>query len=211
MTDRARYFDTGRREVLGHLPPRVGRMLDLGCGTGATVALIRGLHPGLWAAGVELDPGAAAAARARVDRLWEGDVERLDLERELGVGTLDLVLCLDVLEHLVDPWSVVRRLSPLLAPGGRLILSVPNIRNWKFLWRLAVRGDFHYTDQGLLDRTHLRFFVRPTAEALASCGGLRLVGSWNATSYARIEARFWLSRAGLEPLLAKQWVVVAQA
>ena len=57
-----------------------------------------------------------------------GNVENWRFEDEIAPASLDLILCLDVLEHLVDPWSVVRRLSPLLAPGGRLIVSVPNIR-----------------------------------------------------------------------------------
>jgi hypothetical protein len=108
---------------------------------------------------------------------------------------------------------MVRRLSPLLAPSGRLILSVPNIRNWKFLWRLAAKGDFRYRDAGVLDRTHLRFFVRDTAIELATCGGLTLVAAVNAHPFTPPDARFFLSRAGggrLEALLAKQWLVIAE-
>jgi predicted TPR repeat methyltransferase len=210
----ARYFGTARREILPVLPATVRRMLDLGCGTGATVALVKEARAVEWAGGVELDPRSAREARGVCDRVWEGDATLAPIETEVAKRSLDLVLALDVLEHLADPWTMVRRLSPLLAPGGRLIVSVPNIRNWKFLWRLAAKGDFRYTDAGLLDRTHLRFFVRETAVELATCGGLRLVRARSAQPVAFPDIRYLLQAASLgrlEALIAKQWLVVAQA
>ncbi len=209
----ARYFATQRREILPFLPEKVRRLLDLGCGTGATVALVRQARTVEWAGGVELDPAAAEVAREVCDQLWSGDAASLAFESEIATSSLDLVLCLDVLEHLADPWAMAQRLSRLLAEGGRLILSVPNIRNWKFLFRLAAYGDFHYRDAGLLDRTHLRFFVRETAIELATSGGLRLVSATNAQPFVFPDARWLLSKAslgGLEGLLAKQWLVVAE-
>ena len=206
------YFDRPRREVLPHLPGRCARLLDLGCGAGATIALLREARAIDWAGGLERDPAAAARARMVADRVWEGDLERFDAA-EIPAGSLDLVLLLDVLEHLVDPWSVVERVSPLLAPGGRLIVSVPNVRNWKFLWRLAVLGDFRYREAGLLDRTHLRFFTHGTAAELARAGGLALRHLGSATSYRPLELRRWLialSGGRLERLIAKQILVVAE-
>ena len=208
-----RYFATPRTEILRYLPAKVSRLLDLGCGTGATVALVKKERAVEWAGGVELDAAAAEAARAHCEMVFAGDAASQAFEREIAPGSLDLVLCLDVLEHLPDPWAMVRRVSPLLAPSGRLILSVPNIRNWKFLWRLAAKGDFRYRDAGVLDRTHLRFFVRDTAIELATCGGLAVVAAVNAHPFAFPDARFFLSRASggrLEALLAKQWLVVAE-
>ncbi|SDR50182.1 Methyltransferase domain-containing protein [Rhizobiales bacterium GAS113] len=208
-----RYFGTARREILPFLPARLGHMLDLGCGTGATVALVRQVRTVDWAGGVELDPQSAQSAATICDRVWVGDANSQPFDREIDPSSLDLVLCLDVLEHLVDPWAMIRRLSPLLAPGGRLILSVPNIRNWKFLWRLTTSGDFHYRDAGLLDRTHLRFFVRSTAIELATAAGLRLVSAANAQPFVFPDARFLLSKASggrLDELTAKQWLVVAE-
>ncbi|MFI4996389.1 MAG: class I SAM-dependent methyltransferase [Hyphomicrobiales bacterium] len=209
----ARYFATVRGEILPFLPAKVARLLDLGCGTGATVGFVREARAVEWAGGIELDSQSAEVARRVCDRVWTGDATSLPFEKEIAGASLDLVLCLDMLEHLADPWAMVRRLSPLLKPGGRLILSVPNIRNWKFLWRLAAQGDFRYRDAGLLDRTHLRFFVRETAIELATSGGLRLVGAANAHPFAFPDARFLLSRASfgrLEELLAKQWLVIAE-
>jgi len=213
MSDR--YFATARREILPHLPERFERLLDLGCGAGATVAAIRALRGAaapFWAGGVELDEAAAAEAERHCDRVWRGDVEAGAFDADIKPGSLDVVLCLDVLEHLADPWAMVKRLSPLLAPGGRLIVSIPNIRNWKFIWRLFAKGDFHYRDAGLLDRTHLRFFVRPTAVDLATCGGLALHHVGSTQPFTPPDARWLLSKAAfgrLDDLMIKQFVVVA--
>ncbi|HEX8166590.1 MAG TPA: methyltransferase domain-containing protein [Beijerinckiaceae bacterium] len=209
----ARYYDTARREVLPWLPQKVGRMLDVGCGAGATTALVREARAVEWAGGIEYVEEVAAQAEARFDRVWRGDAALAPLEAEIAPESLHLVLCLDVLEHMSDPWTMVRRLSALVAPGGRLILSVPNVRHWKFLWRLFAAGDFAYRDAGLLDRTHLRFFVRRTAVELATCGGLRLVAAVSAQRWRFPEPRWWLARASagrLDELIAKQWLVVAE-
>lgn len=211
MTER--YFGTARLEILPHLPQRVGRMLDVGCGTGATVAAVKALHQVAWAGGVEIVAEEAVRAREVCDQVWTANIENERLEAGIPAGSLDLILCLDVLEHLADPWSVVDRLTPLLAPGGRLIVSVPNIRNWKFIRNLLFKGDFHYRSSGLLDRTHLRFFVRPTAVALAEHGGLkaRFVGGaqpWTGADMRRILSA--VTFGGLDDLMVKQWLVVAE-
>lgn len=209
-----RYFATARTEIEPHLPARVSRLLDLGCGEGATTAFVKARREVAWAGGIEIMAEAGRAAEAVCHRVWVGNVETLRPEDEIAPGSLDLILCLDVLEHLADPWSVVQRLSPLLAPGGRLIVSVPNIRNWKFIWRLLTRADFNYTAAGLLDRTHLRFFVRHTAVALATCGGLGLVSAGNAHPWRVLDGRAILSKLSfgmMDDLMIKQFLVVAEA
>jgi 2-polyprenyl-3-methyl-5-hydroxy-6-metoxy-1,4-benzoquinol methylase len=211
MSDR--YYDTPRREILPWLPERVARLLDVGCGSGATTAAVKDARAVEWAGGIEFVSEVAERAEARFDRLWRGDAAQAPLEAEIPAGSLDLVLCLDVLEHMADPWAMVGRVSRLIRPGGRLILSVPNIRHWKFVWRLFARGDFAYRDAGLLDRTHLRFFVRATAVELATCGGLRLVAAVSAQAWRFPEPRWWLARASagaLDEIIAKQWLVVAE-
>lgn len=206
-----RYFTTARTEIAPYLPARLERVLELGPGQGTTLAWIQQSHPDVWSYGVELFEDAAVQARHVFTDVRVGNVETFPFENDIEAGSLDLVLCLDVLEHLADPWSVVKRLSPLLRPGGRLIISVPNIRNWKFLWHLLSRADFNYTDAGLLDRTHLRFFVQHTAAGLGEAGGLEVRGVYPARPFVFPEAKWWLTRLGLVPegLLAKQWIVVA--
>ncbi len=208
-----RYFGTARHEIVPHLPARVTRLLDIGCGTGATVALVKSMRQVEWAGGVEIVASEAERAGDVCNEVWSTNIESDPIEERIAAGSLDLVLCLDVLEHLVDPWSVVDRLSTLLAPGGRLIVSVPNIRNWKFIRNLLLKGDFNYRDSGLLDRTHLRFFVRHTAAALAAHGGLELRHVGGAQPWTGADARRVLSVAtfgALDDLMVKQWLVVAE-
>jgi 2-polyprenyl-3-methyl-5-hydroxy-6-metoxy-1,4-benzoquinol methylase len=207
------YYDTARREILPWLPAKVERLLDVGCGTGATSAAVRAVRPVAWAGGIEYVDAVADRAEGSFDRLWRGDAAAARLEDEIAPGSLDLVLCLDVLEHMADPWAMVRRISALMAPGGRLVVSVPNVRNVRFVWRLLVRGDFRYRDFGLLDRTHLRFFVRETAVELATCGGLALVAARSVQTWRPFTLRWMLARltgGRADEIFAKQWLVVAE-
>ena len=89
-------------------------------------------------------------------------------------GPFDVILCLDVLEHLTDPWAVVDRLSEMLRPGGCIVASIPNVRNYRLLGPLLFQGRFDLVDRGILDRTHLRWFVGSTAKTLMERGGLRV-------------------------------------
>jgi 2-polyprenyl-3-methyl-5-hydroxy-6-metoxy-1,4-benzoquinol methylase len=166
------YFNFVRREIEGLLPAYAPRVLEIGCGTGATLAWLRDTGLAAHTTGIEFDPDAAALARARVDTLHEGAVEQW-LPR-LREDSYDLVLGLDVLEHLVDPWAAVSRLHKLVRPGGSVIVSLPNIRNHRVLLPLLMRGRWTYTQAGILDRTHLRFFTHQTATDLLRQGGFEV-------------------------------------
>ena len=211
------YFGRAREEIFSHVPADARRILELGCGSGGTLAALRESHEAggeLWLAGVELSEEAAGEARERLDKLWVGDVEALAFDQEIEAGSLDVILCLDVLEHLVDPWEMVRRLAPLLKPGGRLIASIPNVRHWKFIWGLLFRGDFHYRDAGLLDRTHLRFFVKQTAIELVTEGGLSLLTAQTTRPFKAWDARWVIMKltgGRMEQLLTKQYLYVAES
>ena len=88
-----------------------------------------------------------------------GDVETMELPLE--PGSFDVVLCGDVIEHLRDPVAALARLRPLLRPGGRLVLSTPNVANWAIRLSLLA-GRWRYTDRGILDRSHTHLFTRAT-------------------------------------------------
>ena len=151
-------------------------------------------------------PEAGDAAKGRLDEVHIGNVEQLDLPIE--PASLDVVLCLDVLEHLIDPWSTITRLATLLKPGGVLIASVPNVRHFRVVLPLLFRGQWKYADFGLMDRTHLRFFTRGSAIELLEAAGLRVdavrssgMESWHKRAIAA------LSFGALEPLLVFQHVL----
>lgn len=166
------YFSRARTDALELLPTAPARVLEIGCGSGATLAELRRRFPGAYLAGVELFADAAAKARSVADEVLTADIEQETLP--FAEASFDAILCLDVLEHLRDPWTVVARLKTLLRPGGVLIASLPNIQHWSVWLPLALAGRWRYVDEGILDRTHLRFFTRESAAALLAGAGLRV-------------------------------------
>ena len=137
-----------------------GRVLELGCAAGAFGKALKDRHPAAHVTGIEAGHAAAAVALTRLDRVICARIEELDFTAEgMAAGSFDLVVAGDVLEHLVNPWGLLERLRALLAPGGRLVASIPNVRNFQVVAALALEGRFQYVERGLLDVTHLRFFT----------------------------------------------------
>jgi 2-polyprenyl-3-methyl-5-hydroxy-6-metoxy-1,4-benzoquinol methylase len=168
----AGYFAHTRRDLIALLPnAKGGRILEIGCALGHTLAAIRNEGLASEVVGVELlDLPRTAAERRSVDRYIVGNIEtdNLDLDTE----SFDVVICGDVLEHLNDPWSVMRTVHRLLRRNGVLVASVPNVREVRTLYNIIIRGDFAYADAGVLDRTHLRFFCRKNIlDLLTGAGG----------------------------------------
>jgi 2-polyprenyl-3-methyl-5-hydroxy-6-metoxy-1,4-benzoquinol methylase len=181
----------------------IGRVLDVGCASGANADVLR-RHGATQLAGIELDEGFAAEARNRYDEVVCGSVpEDLAWPDE----SFDTILAYDVLEHLQDPWSAAKRLAALLKPGGRLHVSLPNARS-KALWLpLLLRGTFAYAPEGVMDVTHLRFFTRRDAVALVEAAGLAV----ESVDHAPPETakRRLAYRLGLAEFLTIQWYLLA--
>jgi GT2 family glycosyltransferase/2-polyprenyl-3-methyl-5-hydroxy-6-metoxy-1,4-benzoquinol methylase len=144
--------DTSWGKLLA-LVPRDGRVLDVGCAGGSFSSAMHRLR-GCTVTGVELDPILARSAREHCAEVIEGDVAALGgrLPRDF-----DAVIAADVLEHLVDPAAALRSLASALKPGGVLLASIPNVTHASIVLALAA-GSFPRSDEGLLDKTHLRFF-----------------------------------------------------
>ncbi|MCW2995740.1 MAG: class SAM-dependent methyltransferase [Conexibacter sp.] len=167
-------LSASHRIVLEEIPDGA-RVLDVGCATGYLAAELT--RRGCTVDGIEFDPDAAQQARAHCRAVVAGDLEaaatHAEVERMLAGVQPDVIVCADVLEHLRDPWAVLAWLRTLLAPGGRALISVPNIAHWTAR-RALVRGRFDYADFGLFDRTHLRFFTRTSARELATGAGFAI-------------------------------------
>ena len=161
------YYVQGRPDVAAIVPPDCRRVLEIGCGTGELGRLLK--ERGCYVAGVELVPEAAEAARRHLDQVVTADVEAGSLP--FPPGSFDAVIFADVLEHLIDPWRVLRETASLVAPGGCVIASVPNVQNGDVIWRL-VRGQWDYRERGILDRGHLRFFTLQGIRDLFAQAGL---------------------------------------
>ncbi len=153
------------------LVPARSRVLDVGCGDGTVARLLAA--QGCSVSGIERDKELAELAKDACDHVVIADVEAIDLA-ELVADPFDVVLCLDVLEHLVDPVAALRRLSTHLAPSGRIVASIPNVAHGAVRLQL-LEGSFRYADSGLLDRGRLHFYDRRGVEELFASGGLDVV------------------------------------
>jgi SAM-dependent methyltransferase len=167
------YFTSARADYVAQLPANpAASILELGCGNGATGALaLAGGKCGLYV-GIEMFEPAAADARQVLSAVHVGDVAALDLP--YPSGTFDALICSEVIEHLVDPEPVLRRLIALLKPGGTIYASSPNVSHWKIVGRL-IRGRFDYEDFGAMDRTHLRWFTPRSYRALFEAAGAETI------------------------------------
>ncbi len=153
-----RYFRGARHDFLSLLPlDGRSHVLEIGCGAGETgrVAISTGRCRSY--VGVELVPHVASLARRHLDEVIEGDVEQMQFP--WPDESFDALLLSEVLEHLVDPWLLLKRLAPKLRRGGLVFASSPNVSQISvILGLLADRWDL--SESGVMDRTHLRWFTR---------------------------------------------------
>lgn len=167
------YHDRVRADVLEIVPEQAGRLFDLGGGIGATGAMLKAMGRATF---VALADQVADRVAEGVDQAFAGNLDDLSvLDRVLSDTTpFDTILCLDILEHLRDPWIVVRRLHQAMRPGGVIVFSLPNVNHYSVVAPLVLQGRFELQEAGILDRTHLRWFTRHGAIELATSSGLVL-------------------------------------
>jgi 2-polyprenyl-3-methyl-5-hydroxy-6-metoxy-1,4-benzoquinol methylase len=206
---RARGADYGRlvhEQRIALLREPLGRVLDVGCATGANAEALR-RRGATHLAGIDADEEFAGEARTRYDEVVCGSVpEQLDAWPD---ASFDTILAYDVLEHLYDPWGAARRLAALLKPGGRLHISLPNARSKKLWLPLVIHGTFAYEPEGIMDVSHLRFFTRKDAIALAEQAGLDVESVDHPP--AETGKRRIAYRLGLAEFLTIQWFVLARS
>ena len=149
------YFRNVRDDIVSLVPGDANDILEIGCAAGMTGNKLK-QKPGVYVAGVELDRRAAVEAKKVLDDVIEGNIETLELP--FGEKRFDCILFADVLEHLVDPLEVLKKTRKFLKTDGSVIASIPNVQYLGLVSQL-VEGNWTYQDEGILDRTHLRFFT----------------------------------------------------
>ncbi len=197
LEKRVAYFQHDRPEVRALVPPLATRVLDVGCGAGLLGGALR-FRRGARVTGIEIDRTAAARAGEELDDVRVGDA--LACMRSLPAANFDAVVFADVLEHLAAPEEALVQARRLLAPGGVVVASLPNVRHWSVV-RQLLAGEFRYEAAGILDRTHLRFFTRASARRLFAESGFE-VGHAEGTRWAEDgaphEVVAALERAGVD-------------
>ncbi|HXM57706.1 MAG TPA: class I SAM-dependent methyltransferase [Candidatus Dormibacteraeota bacterium] len=150
------------------MPPDARSLLDVGCGTGNGFANLR--QRGVRVVGVDHDAGVVAEARRVLDDALVLDIETADWPAEFAAA-FDVVAFADSLEHLRDPWAVLRSVGGLLTPRGVVVASVPNVRQVRIIAKLAL-GRWTYVDgPGTMSNSHLRFFTERTVRDLFGIAG----------------------------------------
>jgi len=177
MTSNRPYFEIANPEIPNIIRglPRGLRVLDVGCGSGVHGAELTKTY-GHRVVGVDLFPASVEKAKTRIAEAYVGDVTRPEQYAFYGRQQFDLIVFSDILEHLNDPGDVLSRHLRLLAPGGKVVISLPNVAIWNVRLALLL-GQFEYTDTGTLDRTHMRFFTRRSFRRFARQAGVRIVQS----------------------------------
>ena len=165
------YYSQARLDLLNLVPPGARKILDIGCGGGHTGASIKQRQK-CHVTGIEIVAAAALHASRLLDIAICGDA--IQILPSLEDQAYDCVLMLDVLEHVEDSMALLRQAARKLTKAGVLVLCVPNVGHWSVIQGL-LQGRWDYADQGILDRTHLRFFTLQSLRQLVQEAGLSIV------------------------------------
>lgn len=163
-------YESVNAAVLQRVPQRATSLLDLGCGAGAFGNAAKARTGGR-VVGVTCSTAEAELARTQMDQVVVADLDAFD---PAPLGVFDCVVCSHVLEHLRSPQRLLALVRPCLAPGGQLLVALPNVLHWRQRWQF-LRGRFRYTRGGLMDDTHLRFYDWHSAAELITAAGYRLI------------------------------------
>ena len=194
--------DTAAANVL-RLVGRDKDVLEIGAGPGSIARPLTELNDCRVSA-VEIDEKCVEILRGFCEHVWRRDLNDLAWADDVPAGAYDNIVIADVLEHIVDPWTTLRRAAAFLKPEGSIVVSIPHASHASILGCLLA-NDFHYNDWGLLDRTHIRFFSMRNIQALFEGAGLAIADYTfvlkhpSETEFAEIWATLpALSRAVLE-------------
>ena len=201
------YYHWVRQEIKPLLPKNPSRILEVGAGAGHTLKWIKELYPKTETTAVEINSALLQELRQNVDVPIIGPID----EALPQLKSYDLILFLDVLEHLSDPTATLRNLSKHLEANGQVIVSVPNIAHLSVSVPLLLQRRFDYQDAGILDRTHLKFFVEGTAiKLLNDANFIVTAGLVSGIQGPKSKLLDLVSFGGLRHHLAKQYIMLGQ-
>ena len=167
------YYNDSRKEMLVYLPKTAKKVLDVGCGNGIFGVLIKEVsnHAEVW--GIELMQDEAEIAKRRLHKVLIGPCE--ENIKHIPDNYFDVIYFNDVLEHMVDPYSVLEKIKSKLTSNGIIISSIPNIRYHNVLIPLIFKKQFEYQAYGVLDKTHLRFFTKKSIKNMYENLGYKII------------------------------------
>ena len=176
-------------------------VLDVGCASGYLAEALG--KQGCLVSGVEYDAVEAEKARPFLEQLVVADLNQVELGEQFPGADFDVIVFGDVLEHLLEPASVLESALSLLRPDGTVVISIPNVAHGAVRLTL-LQGRWDYRPTGLLDRTHIRFFTLETLLAMLADAGL-LVTDLRATVADALGTEIAIDGETLPPF-AVDWV-----
>jgi 2-polyprenyl-3-methyl-5-hydroxy-6-metoxy-1,4-benzoquinol methylase len=201
------YYFSIRHDLINLIPAEAKKVLEVGCAGGMTGKTLRetGFQE---VVGIELIEKIAKQGELYYDRLFIGDVEKMELPYE--TGHFDCILYPDVLEHLRDPWKIMKGHNALVKKGGTIICSIPNIRHYRVIKKLLFKGKWEYQDDGIMDKTHLRFFTISSIGEMLVDSGFEVTHVVKKPSGAKwLKTMNSLSGNSLIDCLVRQYIIVA--
>jgi len=202
------YYLRARDDLIRLVPLSAKRILEIGCAAGMTGKALRerSLEE---LVGVELLEEMAEKAKPYYTRVFAGDIEQLELPFENC--HFDCIIYGDVLEHLVDPWALLKRHRLLLKDGGAMVVSIPNIRHYRIVKKLLLHDTWEYTGDGILDKTHLRFFTLKSMRSMLEEAGFEIVTIIKRPHGSKLlKAVNWLAGNCLSGHLVRQYNILAK-
>ncbi|MCW5640831.1 MAG: class I SAM-dependent methyltransferase [Rhodoferax sp.] len=170
---RQQSYTSVRSDIVHLVPSSARQILDVGCSNGALGHYLKSVAADRSVCGIEFDPAFAHTAAQCLDQVIHADVNLMHWPSALPGQSFDCIIFADVLEHLLQPREVLASALRHLAPGGSLIISLPNVRHVSAFWSIFVQGRFPSRDRGIFDRTHLRWFTFADAQAMLHDLGLQ--------------------------------------
>jgi tetratricopeptide (TPR) repeat protein/glycosyltransferase involved in cell wall biosynthesis len=164
------YYKNIRHDLIPLVPEDAICILEVGCAEGMTGNELK-KRPGVFVAGIENNEIAAEMARMVLDDVITGDIESMDIP--YSPSAFDCIIFADVLEHLVNPLDVLKKMTKFLKKDGTIIMSIPNVQFYGVVHQL-IEGNWTYQKEGILDETHLRFFTFKEIEKLVKEAGLSI-------------------------------------
>ena len=162
-------------DLLKVVPEGASMIVEVGCSGGGLAREYLSTNPDCEYIGIEINPEYAEVARAYCTRVLVDDIERMSDDVFNSIAGSGCWIFGDVLEHLYDPWAVLRRIRKSMPPQSSVVACIPNAQHWSVQAKLNC-GAFRYEDKGLLDRTHIRWFTRTTIDEMFHDCGYVIVG-----------------------------------
>lgn len=160
-------------DLLNLIPVASKNLIEVGCSSGALAREFKKLVPDADYRGVEIDADFAELARRHCNIVTVLNIESADEKFWSDNGDRNCWIFGDTLEHLQNPWRILKKINEVAPIDGVVVACIPNAQHWSLQVRLSI-GDFRYENSGLMDRMHLRWFTRQTIVELFDQAGFSI-------------------------------------